>query len=258
MTRNLFCSLLFTSICNIFYFGQGALWTNDNTLVHIESGAMMHVQGDVLHLNGGVVDNSGNIELDRHWTNNTAFGVLLNNSPGVVTLTGNNQSIRGTTPTNFYDLYLRNIAIKEMFVDATVSHILDLEDSDLQLHQNVMHVTNPSVSSIIWNTGFVSGDSIGGYLARSTNTNSPYLYPVGDASLINNYRAVELTPSTTDSSVFAVRLAAIDADIDFTGTSYTGSVGPFLRSNLAPNIFAVNNQYYHHIARFYGTPDVST
>lgn len=239
-------------------YGQNALWTNDNVLVHVENGALIHVDGDIVHQNTGVMDNSGTIELNRDWINNSGFSVFLNNSPGLVVMNGFNQRFMGNFVTDFYNLELRNSALKEMFADANVSNLLDIQGSELQLHQNIMHVTNPSTTSITWTNGFVSGDSIGGYLARSTNLNTPYIYPVGDISLFNTYRAVEVTPSNSDSAVYAVRLAAIDPDIDFSGTSFTGSTGPFNRSSLAPDLFGVNSRFYHHVARFHGTNNIST
>lgn len=249
--------LLYLVLLSFNTYSQ-ALWTNDNSLFHVESGAFMHVEGDVVHQNGGIADNSGTIELTNDWVNNTAFGVFLNNSPGIVVMLGSNQSIAGTSATDFYDLELRNAFVKEMFSDARVSNQLDIQDSELQLHQNLMHVTNPSLTSVLWTTGFVSGDSIGGYFARSTNMNSPYLFPVGDVSLVNTYRAIELTPSNSDSSVFGVRLAAVDPDIDMTGTSITGSTGPYAITDMHNSLFGVNNQFYHNIARLYGNNNLSS
>ena len=87
-----------------FVYGQNALWMNDNMLVHVESGALLHVDGDVTHQNAGVMDNSGTVELNRDWINNSGFGVLLNNSPGIVVMNGFNQRFLGNSTTNFYDL----------------------------------------------------------------------------------------------------------------------------------------------------------
>lgn len=121
-----------------------------------------------------------------------------------------------------------------------------------------MHVLNPNPASITWtsNQGFVSGDSIGGYLARSTDRLETYSFPVGSLNLTNTYRAVELTPTSADSSVFGVRLAGVNPDVDNTGTSATLSTGPFLGSSLGPNLYGVNDQFYHHIHRFSGVSEV--
>ncbi len=258
MKKNNYILFLVFITINLSAICQTALWTNDNMLVHMEAGSLLHVDGDIVHSNSGVMDNSGEVELDRDWINNSGFSVFLNNSPGIVSMTGANQKIMGSDITNFSQLNLYNISVKEMFIDANVSRILDLTNSELQLHQNVMHVTNPNQNSILWNGGYVSGDSIGGYLARSTNVNGNYMFPVGDFDLTNAYRAVELTPSTSDSSVYAVRLAAIDPEVDFTGTSSTGSTGPFARNLLSNNMFGVNDRFYHHIARFHGTNEVQS
>jgi len=106
---------------------------------------------------------------------------------------------------------------------------------------------------LLWNTGFISGDSIGGYFSRSTDRISEYYFPVGSNNLLNNHRAVTFTPNNGDSSVIGVRLAAIDMNFDFTGTSITGSTGPFPNTPKDPKILRLNREFYHHIARFYGT-----
>lgn len=238
--------------------GQTALWTNDNSLLYIESGASLHVDGDVVHQNSAIVDNSGVIELDRDWINNNLAPVFLNNSPGIVRMTGQNQQIAGNTVTTFGNLNLKNAFLKELLVNSNVQYILDIEDSELQVHGNTMHLTNPSQTSLRWTSGFISGDVIGGYFSRSTNRNAPYMFPVGSQNLTNTYRAVELTPSSSDSAVYGVRLSDQDPDLDASGTSATGSMGPFPRANLSSEIFGVNDRFYHHIARFHGTSDVST
>jgi gliding motility-associated-like protein len=216
------------------------------------------VEGDVEHSSDviipGETDNSGKIYVENNWLNNNVGpteNVFINSSPGDVVMFGVTQNIGGTTPTLFHDLILENISQKDLLVETWVEDSLDLTDTELRINNNIIHVRNPSVNSIQWNSGFISGDIIGGYIARSTNSNTPYMFPVGSTNLQHIYRAVEIIPSTADSSVYAVRLAGIDPDVDNSGTSFTSSTGPFSRTSLANNIYGVNDKFYHHVARFY-------
>ncbi|MEN8927363.1 MAG: gliding motility-associated C-terminal domain-containing protein [Flavobacteriales bacterium] len=139
-----------------------------------------------------------------------------------------------------------------MSVDGWVENKLDLTDSEITLNNNRLHLYNTHPDSLLWNTGFISGDSIGGYFMRSTDRTQEYVYPVGSNNLLNIYRAVSFLPSSADSSVIGVRLAAVDADLDFTGTSVTGSIGPFPNTQKAPTVLQLNPDFYHHIAKFHG------
>jgi gliding motility-associated-like protein len=235
-----------------------ALLTNNASLLYLESGTLLHVEGDVVHednplLVPGLTDNSGRIELDNNWINNTGFNVFINNSPGVVVMNGFNQSIAGTSPTQFHDLIFENSSQKSMYVDTWVDSMLYLTDAELRINDHIMYVRNTNPNSIQWNSGFVSGDSLAGYLARSTDRNTSYMYPVGSIKLNKIYRAVEIIPSTSDSAVYAVRVAGIDPELDFTGTSYTLSTGAFSRSELGAKVYGINDRFYHNIARFYSS-----
>lgn len=230
-----------------------ALLNNGNTLLTVEDGALLHVEGDIIHENDGLVINSGVIELENNWTNNNptpGFNVHIAGN-GIVKMIGNNQYIGGTTPSRFHDLQFDNVTVKTLYADAWVDSMLYLNDVELKVNAHVMHVRNTNPNAIQWNSGFVSGDSLAGYLARSTNRNSAYMYPVGSLNLNNIYRAVEMVPSSSDSSVYAVRLAGVDPEFDFSGTSFTGAIGPFPRTSLGPKVYGVNDRFYHNMTRFY-------
>jgi hypothetical protein len=234
-------------------FGQSqSVLTNDDGFIHVDANATIYVEGDVIIENTGVIENSGSIFVQNNWINNSVFNVFLNSNPGTVTLFGTNQFISGNLPTRFYNLTTSNSFQKTILVDTWVENKLDITDSEIVLNANKLHLLNPSPDSLLWNTGFISGDSIGGYFLRSTNSLLPYYFPVGASGLLNTYRAVSLTPSSSDSSVFGVNLAYQDPDADYTGTSVTGSTGPFLISQKDPLALAINQEFYHRIGRFFG------
>ena len=239
------------------YQAQISTLTNDDAIIYVEHNAEIYVEGDVLIKNTGVIDNSGAIYLENDWINNSVFNVFLNSSPGEVIFSGIDQKITGIKSTLFYNLTTQNIGTKSLFLDTWVENRLDLDNSEVQLHANLLHLYNPDPNSLIWSTGFISGDSLGGYFQRTTDRIAPYMFPVGGLGLLDVHRAIEITPSSSDSSVFGVRMAEINSDADFTGTSMTGSTGPFLRTHAEPRAVNVNEKFYHNIARFYGTSNLS-
>lgn len=241
-----------------FIFGSSAclsqtVLTNDDGFIHVDNNAIIHVEGDVVIQQTGVIDNSGTIRVENNWINNSTFNVFLNSSQGQVILFGNNQQVAGVNPTKFYDLIALTPSQKSILVNTWVENKLDITDSEILLNSNTLHLYNTHPDSLLWNTGFVSGDSIGGYLLRSVDRNASYIFPVGSNTLLNTYRAVEFTPSSGDSTVIGVRLAATDATFDVTGTTNTGEPGPFDLAIKDPTAIEINNQFYHHVSRFHGS-----
>lgn len=226
----------------------------DQATIYNEGQTLFYIEGDLQIENGGTIENYGDIELTQHWINNAGNTGLINNRLGTVFLTGGNQFISGISITHFSNLsLLGGSSIKETFQDVIVTDTLLLNNSELQVHQNIFHLTNPLPSSLMWNNGFISGDSIGGYFARSTNRIGTYRFPVGNLGLFPiPYRAVDVTPTTGDSSVYGVRLARIDASLDYTGTSFTGATGPYDRIIKEPEILEINPVFYHHIVKMFG------
>jgi len=230
----------------------------DGATFNVKDSTLIYVEGDVEIMLAGAIEDSGVIELTQHWTNNSGSVGLINNAPGIVRMIGANQRLQGTDSTTFYNLELRGFGIKEAFQNQTINNTLDLGTQELQVHDNIVHVTNtdPS-SSLVWLPGgFVSGDVIGGYFARSTSFSARYDFPVGNNNITNTsslLRAVSLTPSNADSNVYGVRLAYEDASLDASGTSFTGAFGPYNRSQREDFIVQVNPSFYHNIVRMQGT-----
>ena len=234
-------------------FAQDAL-VIDGGSVYVTNNGLITVKGGVLNKNAGTIDNSGAIKVSGDWTNNGGNTMLMNNSAGTVTLDGFSQAIKGTSITDFYTLKLAGgSSVKSMFIDANVSNVLDLGNEELQTNSNTIYVTNPATSAVVWSTGYVNSDSLGGYLARSTNSTAAYTFPVGSSLLANTYRPVFISPTTTNSNVYGVRLSDNSPNTDNSGTSFSGATGPFPSADKGPLVRSINTEYYFNIARLIGT-----
>ncbi|MGB1040870.1 MAG: gliding motility-associated C-terminal domain-containing protein [Flavobacteriales bacterium] len=252
MKNNKIFFLIVISI--LFWIKGSSQLTNDNSLIHIESKALVHCQDYVRNENSGKFDNHGKLYLIGDWINNGGNSALINSSPGIVILDGGNQIITGSDITKFHNLRLGGgSSIKTITLNTDVTNKLELKDAELQTLGNIMFLSNTNPDSLTWNLGYVSSNELGGYLARSTDTTSKYFFPVGNSGISNIYRAVSITPSTTDSNVFAVRLANIDPTYDFTGSSASGATGGFDLSVRDKKLLDLNTNYYHNIMRLFGT-----
>ena len=84
------------------------LLTNSNVAITTTAGTQITVKGDIANLPGTTIDNSGIIDLSGDWINssgNNCFGT----STGTVIFNGANQTIGGTSPTVFNNLYGRHV-----------------------------------------------------------------------------------------------------------------------------------------------------
>ncbi len=255
--KNKVLFLSFVSVFSLQYSAQDVLIV-DGGSINVMGSASVTVIGGIVNQNSGTIDNSGTIRLSGDWTNNGGNTMLINNSPGTVELNGGVQTIKGSDVTNFYNLKLSGSggSVKAMDIDANVSNTLDLGDEELQTHENIIHVNNPAVGAVVWNTGFVNSDKLGGYLARATNNTSKYTFPVGSSILTDTYRPVFLTPSTSAANVYAVRLADVSPDTDNSGTSAAGATGPFPVANKDAQIRSINTEFYYNIFRISGADPV--
>ncbi len=229
----------------------------DGGSIFVANNGLITVKGGVVNQNAGTIDNSGDIRVTGDWTNNGGNTMLVNNSQGTVVLDGANQSIKGSDITDFHNLTLAGgSSIKTMELNTNVANVLDLGDEELQTNDNTIFVNNPSPSSIVWNTGFVNSDSLGGYLARATNSTSEYLFPVGSDLLTDVYRPVTLKPASSNANIYGVRLSDEDPNLDNSGTSAAGATGPFPTANKGAQIKKVNEDFYYNIHRLTGTDAV--
>jgi len=155
-----------------------------------------------------------------------------------VYLKGANQNIGGSTTTTFYNLYLQGTGVKTLGNNQNVDGTLNLNDRELATQNYTMTVNNPLVASVQRTTGFVSS-TVGGGLARATNSTSTYLYPVGSSG---KYRPADITPSSTTASIYKVRMANVDASSE-----------GYNRNNKASDICEVNPSFFHIMQQTSGT-----
>lgn len=239
---------------------QSGLFNNRGAVVYINNGALVRVLGTVVNKDGtAVMSNNGNFYIDNNFVNDSLVngngkyylqGNWVNNDQFVagtseVILEGANQLITGTVVSNFYDLTLTNSGIKTQTLNATVSHVLNLNDRELATEQFDMDILTTNTNAITRTSGFVS--SLGnGKLYRATALNNTYLFPTGSSVGAIRYRPASITPSTTQAGRYGVRMVNNDATLDGFDRNLTDS----LVCNMNPN-------WYHRINRTLGNVPVT-
>ena len=185
--------------------------------------------------NNGTINSYGIIDLYGDWINNSTY---THNNTSYVYLKGANQNLGGSTTTTFYNLYLQGSGVKTLGNNQNVDGTLNLNDRELATQNYTITVNNPLVASVQRTTGFVSS-TVGGGLARATNSTSTYLYPVGSSG---KYRPADITPSSTTASIYKVRMANVDASSE-----------GYNRNNKASDICEVNPSFFHIMQQTSGT-----
>lgn len=240
-----------------FSFAQGGSIVLGTGQIVNTTQTAIYTLGDIIQFSNTLVKNDGSIFLTKDWENNsTTSGIDTLFGNGKVILDGEIQKVKGTNKTYFYDLNFSNTEVKSAEVDFFIRNQLDLNDATLEVNDNKVHLTNPEVTALSWEDGFISSDNISGYFLRSTNSTSEYSFPLGSSELNNNYRAIEITPTTSDSSVYGARLAAKDASLE-SGISAAGSVAPFDLNNTETSLTNLNENYYWAINKFYGVSEAN-
>ena len=189
-------------------FGQ--VLTNSGSMITVQIGAQLTVQGEVLNTTGGTVGNSGTIDLGGHWTNdsgNDCFG----SSEGTVILNGVGQEIRGTSPTVFNHLQLA-CASATMMQDATTgggsgtthTGALALGNALLRLNTHLLTVWNADPNAITRTAGYLVSetDPVAGYgeVDWLIGTHAPAIYTVPFGNEATN----DYLPLTMDLNTAAV------------------------------------------------------
>ena len=209
-------SYLVLLLCSNLLFAQG--WVTKGVNVVVKDDAHIVLNGNTAHYtsrDSGIVltRNSGTIHVDGNWINDGTNPAIGNNA-GTVELTGNNQSIEGSTPTSFNNLTLLGSGIKTLQIDALVgggytgtrSGKIDLGTRHLRLNSNQLTINNPSSVSIARQTGLLIGDTdpLAGYSkvqwnVRSAPTGNKYVIPFGSVDFI--YVPIELALVTGGSQI---------------------------------------------------------
>lgn len=207
--------------------------------------------GNVWISNKATLQGNGKYHLDQDWINDATF--TCNNS--TVDMYGNKAEYitsNNFTVSTFDTLMLRGTgaygtinARKIQTLNANVIGALLLNDRELWTKTNTMFVNTTTVSAVTNNPtfgseGFVESDGAG-RLSRMTNTTSRYFYPVGSDSVTQRYRPLYLTPASSASNTYAVRMANVDATNEGDSTGLLDST-----------ICTVNKLFYHLIDRTAG------
>lgn len=249
---------LYISVATCPAFGSGLI-VNDGSLIQVETGALVTVQGGFINRDNGAnvgrIDNWGLVTLTGDWTNNSGGFAFINSSPGTTEFNGAAQSITGTTTTNFYNLTLSGSGIKTLNVNTVAQGTLSLNDRELATQTFWMHVTNPSTTAITRTgglnstpiQGFVSSTA-GGRLRWNTNSTGTYIFPVGSSLSGGRFRPVALRPVNTSANTYAVRFVNNNPTID--------GFNILLKD---PNLGNINPLWYQKINSITGTtnPDIT-
>ncbi len=217
-------------------YGQ---FSNNGALISVKSGAKLSIHEEVVNYNGGTFHNTDTIYAFDDWTNNAGNEAFTSTGIGIVYLYGDNQRIKGTSITRFYDLRLDQTGVKYGDLDVYVDGFLRLKDRQFHLNNHTVHVFNPQLDAVqnIGTDGYVSAVGNGG-LSRFMNLMQPYFFPVGWPGY---YRPAELTLADPNSNAFKIRMAFTDATLE-----------GFDREERASYLCEVNPTYYHRINRELG------
>ncbi|HPS84116.1 MAG TPA: hypothetical protein PLA88_07360, partial [Bacteroidales bacterium] len=241
---------------------QAQLFYNNGATVHMNSGALVQVNGSAqnqtgtinvatasaanLYITGSLTNNAtinsyGNIHLNGDWINNSVFNCFT----GLVSLEGAAQNLSGSVSTTFFNLTLLGTGIKTQTINQNTTGVLNLNDRELATNIYTMFVTNAATNAIQRTTGFVSSNN-GGLLSRNTAQSAAYLFPVGSSVGTTRYRPLELTPASATANTYVVRMANLDA----TSEGYD-------RSLKEAAICLVNPLFYHQVNRTVGSDAVN-
>ncbi|MGB4775389.1 MAG: gliding motility-associated C-terminal domain-containing protein [Daejeonella sp.] len=233
------CQLITILIVSISASQAKAQLYNSGQTITLSDNSMLYVNGNInnaTNIAGGGFGNSGTIQLTGDWINDNDNQALISSGIGKVIFSGDNQKIGGTQPTRFYNLELAGTGIKTQEINQIVEGTLSLNDRELATDNFVMSIVNPSVNAVAQSTGFVS--SRNGYLERSTNSSSNYLFPVGSSLNTVRYSPVNIKPVLGSSNTYGVRLKNNNPTAD-----------GFDVAKKETNLESINSNYYHHITR---------
>lgn len=242
----LLCGIGFASFAN----AQNEFY-NDGAQITVESGAVIHVEGEVVNddqgANTGRIFNDGIIQLEGNWSNNSSSNVFQGGDAGTVVFLGNNatQNIQGTNETFFNSVTINKPSGTrelELQLDARADGTLSLTDDFMDTQANRFWVTNTSTGAVtrtLGNTapftnvlsGYVTSTGNGRF-QRSVTTGNTYLFPTG----LTRFRPVEITAVNTNSY----------------GAALVESMPPN-NTNLATSLTALNPNFYHELYKTTGT-----
>jgi len=263
----------------------GQILYSNNSIFHINNGAIVHTNGGMeldnttaftnngdltitknstlpeagnFHLlNAAQVNGNGTYRVEQDWINDAVF----TGGNSSVVLFGNTQQFitsNTATSTTFNNLTLtgngtgnnRRKTLQNVDASTGTNGILNLNDRELHTNVNSFSVNNSNVAAIthtntFGNEGFVSSLTPG-YLFRNTNSTTSYLFPVGSSDGTLRYRPVTIAPDNTSNNEFSVRL-----------NNYSANADSYLLTQKEDDIEDANALFYHSIDHFSGTSNAT-
>ena len=229
---------------------------NDGNAVYVGPGAVVYVAGGVNNHNDGTLANGGTFHFEDDWSSNTAASDDVASLGGTFVFEGDYQDIRGSREVRFprASLSAASVRARQLATDVAFTVGLDLAAGEWSTGSNIASVVSPEPAAITRTTGYVSSDSIGGYLSRVLDRDTAYLFPVGSTGAVHRqpvarYRPVAIRPTElVASSTFAVRFGNVAASDDDTD----GGLGYDLDQR-DPTLTEINRGFYHYVDRLAGT-----
>ena len=160
---SLIIAFLATCIFNIY--AQSGLYGSAGSIITVQSGATLYVNGDFMVESTGSLTNAGTITIERTGTNTANFtdNNLALHSYGnglfVFPGTGGTQTMKGSV---FYDLQINNVSGVTMLGSQTVSNSLLLTNGSLSIGANTLTLNGPVSGSGKLKGSAASGLTIGG------------------------------------------------------------------------------------------------
>jgi gliding motility-associated-like protein len=247
-------SILYTlALCGGLSASSQAQLINSGDAITLSNNSLLFVSGDFINQKG-TISNKGKLEVQGVFANNDlTSGVFDNSSTGEVSLSGTNtnQEITGSRIA-FPSLSISN-GDKSLKTDIDVAGILSLGNRRLDAGDYNIHITNGDNNAIqrgenvLAGTGFITTEN--GFLIRNTNSDLPYLFPLGSGVSNPNllgvatlYRPLNFTPENSFENTFSASL--INKDPTNSG---------FDMSKKRYDVKEVSNKYYYLLGQKAGT-----
>lgn len=197
-------------------FGQGMM--NNGAVMVLQKQVYLKIEntslGNFTNANNGEIkneNNGGTISLQKDWVNNASNVVFQNDGISVI-LDGDNQFIRGTNTTHFYNLELDGTGVKTMAVSTKVGGITDLTGTlklnslPLALNQHQLEITNGATNGI--QTDGIQGRIISEHLSATnlstltwnTNATGTYIFPFGTLDATDFYIPLSLNKTSNGAN----------------------------------------------------------
>ncbi|MEJ6979206.1 gliding motility-associated C-terminal domain-containing protein [Pedobacter sp. P351] len=246
------------SVFCLFCLSSNAQLVNSDQIITLTANSLVYVS-DAFTNTKGTVLNNGKLEVKGNFSNSDLNSFVFDGSSnGVVALSGGTQEVGGATKTVFPDLALSGTGDKFLKTNADVAGVLSLGNKQLHANEFTLHILNPSPNAIIRSddistpgTGFISTD-LKGNLVRNTNTNLPYIFPLGSslsnpalASVNILYRPLQFKPEDSGVNTFSASLLNYDPTND-----------GFDKTKKRDDVRTVSNKYYYLLSQKAGASEV--